>query len=317
MNLGLKLFLNLFLPQLVWAQGEIQCHPKSLNNGDHIDRVVSVCEEESAAQGRDYLSWKISEDVRICRAYHPSSESSDYLQCVRSSVSEAYKILTCTDRVERYREVVESDLREMKVRLSRCQPAQTPERIQRLFSKLTDSADQHFQYKFAKPAWALHGYQDLVPNATAAISGDILISEALWNSDKGFPENEIAAIMAHEIAHVVQDHMLHLGCLAIEWMGPKMTIGEALEGFRDDLAEGFPRKERWKKVSQSLELEADRIGIEILRVAGFDEESMVQVLKRLASQSKAGFSSGSHPEFDERIRRAEEAVRASKTRSQK
>jgi len=315
MILAIKVIVLLLLAQSVWAQAQVECHPKHIKQVEHIPEVLAACERQSEAQARDFLKWKIGEDLNACQIRHKETNVQAYLRCVRSSVREAREILSCSESLKRYREVRASDVREMQIRLSRYQPAQLPESIAAIFSHLTSVADQYFQYKFDRPVWALHAYQDKIPNATAAISGDILISDAVWTGEKKFPENEIAAILAHEISHVVQNHMLSLGCLAIEWIGPSLSVGEALEAFQEDFIDGFPRKERWKRLSQSLEFEADRIGIRLLKLAGYDENSMVQVLRRLKSQTVEGFTTGSHPGFDERIRRAQNEVVALKGQS--
>ncbi|MCH9690070.1 MAG: M48 family metalloprotease [Gammaproteobacteria bacterium] len=154
-------------------------------------------------------------------------------------------------------------------------------------------------------------------NAFAGPGGHIGIhSTLLLMSDH---ESELAAVMAHEIAHVRQHHLYRmiehqhhmkvpmlaslLAGIALGAINPALGQGAvmaALGGFAQDSI-NFIR---------SNEKEADRIGMDMLKRAGFDPRGMIQFFKRMQENTRY-YSANvpailrTHPLDDDRIAEAE------------
>jgi predicted Zn-dependent protease len=140
-------------------------------------------------------------------------------------------------------------------------------------------------------------------NAFALPGGFIFVSRPLlqlcaWDTD------EIAFILSHEMAHVIQRH-------AIDRLMAHSVFRAAVS--RLSLAGGLMRPSLLGLTTQLLnqgyareqELEADRTGVQIARASGFDARAAVRVLGRLRplAAEPAGLSGylSSHPPLDERI----------------
>jgi predicted Zn-dependent protease len=108
-------------------------------------------------------------------------------------------------------------------------------------------------------------------------------------------ESEVAAVLAHEIGHVTQRHIARmlaqqkqvslatmagmvLALLAAR-SSPQAAMGSLMLG--SEMARGS-----MLSFSREAEREADRVGFEILRQAGFDMQSMVSFFGRLQQASR-------------------------------
>jgi metalloendopeptidase OMA1, mitochondrial len=134
------------------------------------------------------------------------------------------------------------------------------------------------------------GDPDIV-NAYAFPGGNIMVFEGLWNEQDGFVKtvDELAAIIAHEIAHVTCRHSTEamtrqmlpnlLLTAGMVWaavdededlellFGGLMFVHNGLIGTR------YSRKD---------ELEADRIGMYYMAKAGYNPEAAIRLWERLA-----------------------------------
>lgn len=133
-------------------------------------------------------------------------------------------------------------------------------------------------------------------------------------------ESELAGVMAHEMAHVRQHHLYRmlehqkqmrvpmlaslLASLALGIINPALSTGAlygALSGFAQDSI-NFVR---------SNEHEADRIGIDMLKKAGFDPHGMADFFKKMQKASQYHYTDNmpallrTHPLDEERIAEAE------------
>ena len=129
-----------------------------------------------------------------------------------------------------------------------------------------------------------------------AFSGLVLASES---------ESELAAVMAHEIAHVTQRHLMRtfedqqrlsipatVAIVAAAILGAQVDANlgaAAVTGVQAAVAQ------RRINFTRDNEKEADRIGIATLAAAGFDPYAMAGFFKRLAKASRTYESSA--PEF--------------------
>jgi predicted Zn-dependent protease len=128
-------------------------------------------------------------------------------------------------------------------------------------------------------------------------------------------ESELAAVLAHEIGHVTQRHiarmlsqqksasMIALGALLLAVLAarsnPQAAAGTVLLG--ENIA-----RQNLLSFSRDAEREADRVGFEMLRQAGFDTQAIVSFFMRLQQATRIYESNApaylrTHPLTTERI----------------
>jgi predicted Zn-dependent protease len=130
----------------------------------------------------------------------------------------------------------------------------------------------------------------------AAFSGLVLASES---------ESELAAVMAHEIAHVTQRHLMRAfedqkrlsipataALIAAAILGSQVNADFGMAAIAGVQAASVQRQINF---TRDNEKEADRIGIATLATAGFDPYAMPGFFERLAKASRTYESSA--PEF--------------------
>lgn len=152
-------------------------------------------------------------------------------------------------------------------------------------------------------------------NAFACPGGIIFITRGMLNLVQN--EDELAAVLAHEIGHVTQKHGLKaiskarwtqvvttLGMEAArEYTGAQLdSLVNLFEGTIDDVFQtlvvrGYGRAD---------EYEADKLGIACLEVSGYDPiefQNLLEILKAAQSQESGGIFS-THPNIADRIAKA-------------
>lgn len=139
-------------------------------------------------------------------------------------------------------------------------------------------------------------------NAFAAPGGFIGMHSGLLLATES--ESELAAVLAHEIAHITQRHMAR-AYEAAERMSVPMAaalLAAILLGSRDGhlgsaaLAAATAGSTQYQiNFTRANEKEADRIGIEMLAQAGFDPRSMPIFFERLQQSSR--YYGNTLPEF--------------------
>lgn len=155
-------------------------------------------------------------------------------------------------------------------------------------------------------------------NAFACPGGMILITRGMLSSVKN--EDELAAVLAHEIAHVIHrdgiaaiqssrwsEALLVIGSSAAREFGPRDTakLVSLFEGSIDDVVKtlvvnGYGREQ---------ERDADTAALGYLAAAGYDPQGLVGYLNRL-EQGGRGSKSGiftTHPGTDERLENVRQA----------
>jgi predicted Zn-dependent protease len=160
------------------------------------------------------------------------------------------------------------------------------------------------QYKF-------YILQEPIPNAFALPGGHVLVTTRLLElSDR--PE-DIAGVVAHEIAHVTQKHGFRK---IIASAGPylifKVFLGNSA-GVLPILGDSSELLVR-QSFSQEYELEADELGWESLVAAHIDPRGLANMLRKLQAEHQSITGSGgpkltafsSHPATRKRIQRLEE-----------
>ena len=138
-----------------------------------------------------------------------------------------------------------------------------------------------------KLPWTFAVLDDQGYNAFAAPGGFVFVTRGLINRVQD--ESELAAILAHEVIHVVDKHHLValqksarsglLGQLVANRLQKKMPAG-----FSERLI-NLGREVYTKGLSQQDEFDADRRGITLVARAGFDPYGLVAALQGLQTRS--------------------------------
>ncbi len=151
-------------------------------------------------------------------------------------------------------------------------------------------------------------------NAFAGPGGNIVINTGLILASES--ESELAAVMAHEISHVTQDHIYRslqrtknykvpmiasaLASIALGVVNPVLgssLFAASLSGFNQDII----------SFTRSNEQEADRIGIRLLYNSDFDPQGMINFFEKFQMQSRYYYTDNApswlrtHPLDRERI----------------
>ena len=134
-------------------------------------------------------------------------------------------------------------------------------------------------------------------------------------------EDELAAILAHEVAHVVRGHAL--GTIKkSRWAGvakstldatvelDEATLGKltgVFENALDDMVDGL----LVKGYSRKTEYEADRVGLDIMAHAGYDPSAFVRYLETLSATQHTGGGgfSATHPKATDRIKKLQKRLK--------
>ncbi|MBS9437424.1 M48 family peptidase [Photorhabdus noenieputensis] len=130
-------------------------------------------------------------------------------------------------------------------------------------------------------------------NAYAFFGGNVVLHAALFRYSRN--ESELASVMAHEISHVTQRHLARmmedqqrtaplawagtLGSILLLMANPQAGMA-ALSGTIAGVQQGMI------SFTQSNEQEADRIGMQTLRKAGFDPQGMPAFMQIMVDQTR-------------------------------
>ena len=193
--------------------------------------------------------------------------------------------------------------------------------LQRMGGRLGADSDQPRQpYNFFL-------LRDRQINAFATLGGYIGTNAGLILTAER--EDEVAAVLSHEIAHVTQQHVLRgveraqrdqipillgmLGAIVLAQAAGGSSSGDASQAALAS-AMGL-MQQRQIDYTRSNESEADRVGIRTLSRAGYDVDAMADFLGRLAKASRSNRGSGrestpdylqTHPVTTTRISEARE-----------
>lgn len=143
-------------------------------------------------------------------------------------------------------------------------------------------------------------------NAFATLGGYIGMNAGLVLTAES--EDEVAAVMAHEIAHVTQRHIVRSVEAAQKDQLPILlgmlagTLAAASAGSSDGaqaaIASGMGlMMQRQINHTRAAEHEADRLGIQTLSRAGYDPEAMAGFFGRMGRITRSGGGDGGVPDF--------------------
>ena len=205
---------------------------------------------------------------------------------------------------ERRRPHAETLLRTYQDSPARDVPAQVPQ----LFERIVKAAGSTLK---VKPRLA--GYANKNRTAFVTANGVVFLSDTAWRGSAPWADDEVAAVFAHEIAHLVQEDSARRICefAAMMAFSPNDPIAVEAElhsrvggGDRDLGIEMFRR-------NHAREYAADALGLELLVKAGFPAEAMARMLFKLMHLG-AG-PSGTHPDPFDRVQNAHRLAAARST----
>ncbi len=187
-------------------------------------------------------------------------------------------------------------LRQVRQRAPVVYDPEVEEYINTLGFKLASNSDNSSQ------PFTFFVIKDPLVNAFAGPGGVIgMHSGVILNSES---ESELAAVMAHEIAHVTQRHLVRFFEEADRMSLPMAAaiIGAIIVGTQNSQAGAAALAataglniQNQINFTRANEQEADRIGMQILQRADFDPRGMPAFFERLQQASK--YYQGNAPEF--------------------
>lgn len=146
-------------------------------------------------------------------------------------------------------------------------------------------------------------------NAFALPGGFLFVSRALLELCE-FDEDEIAFVVAHEIAHVLRSHAVNR--LLTSEIVQLLSRGTPVRGVLQPVLSRLIRQLVTQGYSRRQEFEADKAAVQIARVAGYDPRASIRLFRRLQAEGAeprtvAGYFS-SHPSLTSRMERIGKAL---------
>ena len=178
-----------------------------------------------------------------------------------------------------------------------CDDAALQQYIEALAAPLVASANGEFEFRFRIVA-------DEAVNAFALPGGYVTVNLGLLS--EAASSEEVAAVLAHELEHVLQRHST---ARLLTSLGGSAVLGILLGGTDLGVPAGLVRDVMEGSYSRAQEAEADRLGIQLLERAGIDPSGMATLFERLA-QSTASVPQilSSHPDPGDRAKLARQAA---------
>ena len=154
-------------------------------------------------------------------------------------------------------------------------------------------------------AWEIHTCRRCDENASAMAGGKLLISEE-FIATYSFTDDEVAYVLAHEMAHVLAEHTREFATAARFFVGNGRH--RDYEDIQNELDESLALVLRMSPVYIQQELEADYMGFIIGARSGYDPRAMLRMLTKLDMHTGTSFAP--HPRSGERSQRAEAMLQA-------
>ncbi len=152
-------------------------------------------------------------------------------------------------------------------------------------------------------------------NAFALPGGPIWVHRGLLQAASN--ESQVAGVLAHEVAHIAERHPASqmtkatVANLGLGLLGA--MLGNSTGAGAAQMAAGFLTNGVFLKFSRDDEREADQVGLEIMKRAGWNPRGMVElfeVLRREATRDPGSVEQflSSHPSPQDRIKRLQTAI---------
>jgi predicted Zn-dependent protease len=183
-------------------------------------------------------------------------------------------------------------------------PAQV-QRVRNIVSRLVPQVTT-FRPDARKWPWEVHVISIDEANAWCMPGGKMAIYTGLIQK-LGLSDDEIAAVMGHEIAHALREHARErvsrqMGTqMAVGIAGALFGIGDLGQGLGNMVADVTLNRPN----SRLHETEADRIGVELAARAGYDPRAAIRLWEKMAKSSGGGQPPkwlSTHPSHEDRLK---------------
>jgi predicted Zn-dependent protease len=180
---------------------------------------------------------------------------------------------------------------------------------------------QAIAVKLAKPLEGINGDIEVVLlnddeiNAFTPGGGKILVKEGLLSLCN--TEAEVAAVLAHELAHIAMRHPRKLKQVSLARRAGDRFVESILpEGLKNGAIEKLMRNSGRATLNvfvRNQEYQADSVGIDLLARAGYEPDAMVSLQRSLQYQVKqlpryVNIIYGNHPLSEDRAVEAEKRI---------
>lgn len=161
--------------------------------------------------------------------------------------------------------------------------------------------------------WSFTLVDDPRPNAWSTAGGFVFVTSGALAVCAD--EAQLAALLAHEIAHVARDHALRsldgakhrlmLDSARAELTASLPAASPAHQALIDELTGACDALWQTSRapLDQAFEHEADALAVQLLQRAGYAPGAALEVLERVAREDAAGHALTSHPPAGERAAR--------------
>jgi predicted Zn-dependent protease len=174
-----------------------------------------------------------------------------------------------------------------------------PDRLHGLLARLLPAA--HFEHPdSASIVWEIHTCRRCDEKASAMAGGRLLIGEE-FVSDFALSDDELGYVLAHEMAHVLAEHIREYATTARFFIGNGQRRN--YRDIQNELDESIVANLHLAVEYKRQELEADYMGFVLGARSGFDPEAMIGMLGKLPQPARSAF--GLHPDHAERMARAQ------------
>jgi predicted Zn-dependent protease len=162
-------------------------------------------------------------------------------------------------------------------------------------------------------SFAVADYREI--NAFALPGGPVWIHRGVLHAATN--ESQVAGVLGHEVAHIAQRHaaqQLTKGLMANLGLGLLgAVLGNGGGASAAQAAAGFLTNGVFLKFSRDDEREADQVGLQLMRRAGWDARGMVELFEILQREAKRNPRSveiffSSHPSPQDRVDRLRSEV---------
>ncbi|MDR7149712.1 Zn-dependent protease with chaperone function [Hydrogenophaga palleronii] len=186
-----------------------------------------------------------------------------------------------------------------------------PQRLHRMLDSLVAASPRLRD----GPAIHLLAFDDAELNAYAADHGLVILTSALWSEKENLSDDELAAVIAHELAHIEKRDSLIEACANLNRLQqPDLSFEEARDRMALEMFNPYSHIAREaRRELHDQEHHADLRGIELLRRVGRNPHAMVSVLAKLHGNGTPSLNllmGSTHPDVRERLQRAQAAANA-------
>jgi len=186
-----------------------------------------------------------------------------------------------------------------------------PKRLHHMLAELV-AASPHLRNG---PSVHLLAFDDAELNAYAADHGLVILTSALWSAQEGLSDDELAAVIAHELAHIEKRDSLAEACANLQRLQqPGLSFEEARDRMALEMFNPYSHVAREaRRELHDQEYAADLRGIELLRRVGRNPQAMVSVLAKLHGNGTPALNllmGSTHPDVRERLQRAQAAAQS-------